>query len=66
MGKCVTGPNFRIQDGLFKLDCQTCRPGSYAKRTVILNCPGDRKRSFDIKEATSCVCEKCPWKRKLL
>ena len=65
MGKCVTGPNFSVADGIFKMDCQTCKPAGYKIKTVILNCPEGRKQSVQIKEETSCVCEKCPWKRLL-
>jgi Zn finger protein HypA/HybF involved in hydrogenase expression len=66
MGKCVTGPNFRLADGIFKMDCQTCRPKGFALKEVTLTCPGNRKRRFEIREATSCMCEKCPWKKRLL
>ncbi|XP_028398895.1 uncharacterized protein LOC114521039 isoform X22 [Dendronephthya gigantea] len=65
MGKCASGPNFRQTQGIFKMDCQTCKPGGYAIKTVILTCPGNKKRPFQIKEPTSCICEKCPW-RKIL
>lgn len=65
MGKCASGPNFRQTDGIFKIDCQTCKPGGHKIKTVILTCPGNKKRSFQIKDVTSCICEKCPWRNIL-
>lgn len=64
MGKCATGPSFTITDEqTWKLDCQTCKPRTVVQKSVLLTCPGNRKRSFKIRDVTSCHCEKCPWKR---
>ncbi|XP_046846527.1 uncharacterized protein LOC124440255 isoform X4 [Xenia sp. Carnegie-2017] len=64
MGKCATGPSFSLTDEqTWKLDCQTCKPRTVVQKSVLLTCPGNIKRSFKIRDVTSCHCEKCPWKR---